>query len=147
MNPQQITELIQQNFADNEEQKAQCHLKFVGFPDPARGWYCEATGAENRAQAEVRAAKFYLWLCHALDDTLQQSADATDIFDAGVRVPGEEDEVDFDYFAPRFRRRRTYLLVGHGDFMSLCLKRIMAGYGYAIEHDGIPHRSAMVHHK
>ena len=146
MNPEQITQLLHANLADHA-QKQRCRLEFVGFPtdDPTHGWYSHATGAETRAQAETRAAKFYLWLCHALDVALSTAPTASDIFDAGVRIAGEEEEVDFDYFAPRLRRRRTYLLVGHGDFMSLVLKRIMAGYGYAIEHEGIPHRSAMVH--
>lgn len=174
--PDEITTLLQANLT-GDETKAKCRIDFVGFPDPQRGWNCQATAAETRAQSEERAAKFYLWLCHTLDQELSQAqsllapaaaaattttttaaASATassgttttthaDIFDAGVSLlPGEEDEVDFDPFAPRLRRRRTYLLVGHGDFMSLVLKRVMAGYGYAIEHDGIPHRSAMVHH-
>ena len=145
MNPQQITELMYENLIESSQQDL-CSLEFVGFPDSERGWYCNATGAETRAQSEERAAKFYLWLTHTFDGELNNSNSVEDIFDAGVRVPGEEEELDFDYFAPRLRRRRTYLLVGHGDFMSLVLKRVMAGYGYAIEHDGIPHRSAMVHH-
>lgn len=129
----------------------------MGFPNnhdnnTARGWNSQSTGAETRAQAEARAAKFYLWLCHALDAELQQHHVVADIFDAGVcSLPGEEDEVDSLQVnaaaaAPRLRRRRTYLLVGHGDFMSLVLKRVMAGYGYSIEHPGTPHRSAMVHY-
>ena len=153
MNPAQITALVQEHLT-TEEQKAACQIEFVGFPNDhdnnnnnnnSKGWNAHATGAETRAQAETRAAKFYLWLCHYLDDQLADTA-ADDIFDAGVRIAGEEDEVEFDAFSPRLRRRRTYLLVGHGDFMSLVLKRILAGYGYAVEHEGIPHRSAMVHH-
>ena len=37
------------------------------------------------------------------------------------------------------------MLVGHGDFMSLVLKRIVAGFGHCVENDGVPHRSAFVH--
>jgi broad specificity phosphatase PhoE len=153
LTPSEITDLVHQD-TETDDQRARCTLEFVGFPDPQRGWYCQATGAETRAQSEERAAKFFLWLCHTLDGEISDASqgataegkEAKDIFDAGVRLPGEEDEMDADYFQPRLRRRRTYLLMGHGDFMSLVLKRIMAGYGYAVEHDGIPHRSAMVHH-
>lgn len=156
MNPDEITQLLKEHLSDVE--KVLCKIEFVGFVDPHRGWYCQATGAETRAESEERSAKFYLWLCHTLDDELTHAANgsgggdggatvADDIFDAGVCIQGEENEVDFDMFAPRLRRRRTYLLIGHGDFMSLLLKRVMGGYGYAVEHDGIPHRSAMVHHK
>ena len=63
-----------------------------------------------------------------------------DVFDAGVAVPGEENENEHDKFVPRQRRRRTALLIGHGDFMSLVLKRIMAGFGHSVENEGIPHR-------
>jgi N-acetylglutamate synthase-like GNAT family acetyltransferase len=35
--------------------------------------------------------------------------------------------------------------VGHGDFMSLVLKRVVAGFGHAVEKDAVPHRSAFVH--
>eukprot|EP00977_Amphora_coffeiformis_P002138 scaffold424_cov162-Amphora_coffeaeformis.AAC.10 len=146
MNQQEIIQLLHENLTSEAEQE-KCRIEFVGFPDPQRGWYCRATGAETRQLAEQRAAKFYLWLCHALDDELTQYEQVPDIFDAGVQVDGEEHEVEFDCFQPRLRRRRTYLLVGHGDFMSLVLKRVMAGYGYAMEYHGEPHRSAMVHFK
>lgn len=35
--------------------------------------------------------------------------------------------------------------VGHGDFMSLVLKRIVAGFGHSVEKEKVPHRSAFVH--
>jgi len=146
MNQREITELLRERLRTDDERK-RCHIEFVGFPDPQRGWYCRADGAETRQLAERRAAKFYLWLCHTLDDELSHHERTDDIFDAGVQIDGEEREVEFDYFEPRLRRRRTYLLVGHGDFMSLVLKRVMAGYGYAMEYEGAPHRSAMVHFK
>jgi broad specificity phosphatase PhoE len=131
-------------------------LDFTGFPDPDRGWYVHGQGPETRAASEQRAAKFYLWLNEYLDQQLLESANDNDteqpqqqhhdVFDAGVAIPGEEDEVDHDKFAPRVRRRRTVVLVGHGDFMSLVLKRIVAGYGHYVENDGIPHRSAFCHY-
>ncbi len=71
--------------------------------------------------------------------------DIADIFDAGVTLPGEENEKDHDKLGPRTRRRRTAVFVGHGDFMSLVLKRIVAGFGHAVEKEKVPHRSAFVH--
>jgi len=68
-----------------------------------------------------------------------------DVFDAGVSIPGEEHECEHDKLSPRQRPRRTALLIGHGDFMSLVLKRVVAGYGHWVENEGIPHRSAFVH--
>ena len=120
---------------------------FVGFPDQNRGWYLNGKGAETREESERRAARFYLWLLEQLDQELLDSMQCPqdDVFDAGVAVPGEEGENEHDKHAPRKRKRRTTLLVGHGDFMSLVLKRIVAGFGHAVEHTGVPHRSAFVH--
>ena len=120
-------------------------LDFVGFPydDPDRGWYdINGRGSETRAESERRAARFYLWLCEYLDRQLLHRAG---VFDAGVRIQGEEGEDEHDKAAPRLRRRRTVCLIGHGDFMSLVLKRIVAGFGHAVESPGVPHRSAFVH--
>lgn len=78
-----------------------------------------------------------MWLCEYLDDQLKQPQE--DVFDAGVAIPGEEDENDHDKLSPRQRPRRTVLLIGHGDFMSLVLKRIAAGFGHWVENEGIPH--------
>jgi GNAT superfamily N-acetyltransferase len=82
-----------------------------------------------------------------LDQQLREveHEDITDIFDAGVTLPGEEDDKDHDKLGPRTRRRRTAIFVGHGDFMSLVLKRIVAGFGHAVEKEKVPHRSAFVH--
>jgi len=82
-----------------------------------------------------------------LDQQLREveQEDVADIFDAGVTLPGEENEKDHDRLGPRTRRRRTAIFVGHGDFMSLVLKRIVAGFGHAVEKDKVPHRSAFVH--
>jgi broad specificity phosphatase PhoE/ribosomal protein S18 acetylase RimI-like enzyme len=134
MSPSEIRQLYQD---------AEDGLDFEAFPDPDRGWYVNGKGAETRVESEARAAKFYLWLCEHLDQQLASTQD--DIFDAGVQVPEEVSEQEHDKFGPRFRKRRTCLLVGHGDFMSLCLKRIVAGFGHAVETEGIPHRSAFVH--
>lgn len=135
---------------------------FIGFDehDVHRGWYAYGTGREERADSEARAAKFYLWLCEYLDTQLLQavsssssSSSATaatmethDIFDAGVSHPEEDPSIlDHDKFSVRQRKRRTVVLVGHGDFMSLLLKRIIGGFGHAVEAEGMPHRSAFVH--
>jgi len=145
MNPKQITEFLQEGQAEQEQgtTKYPSDINFVGFPDPDRGWYANATSEETRAESEMRAAKFYVWLCDHLDQEL--ATPSPDVFDAGVALPGEETENEHDKSAPRKRRRRTTLLIGHGDFMSLILKRMVAGYGHAVENEGIPHRSAFVH--
>mmetsp|Transcript_6923 Transcript_6923/g.12525 ORF Transcript_6923/g.12525 Transcript_6923/m.12525 type:complete len:322 (+) Transcript_6923:718-1683(+) len=95
-----------------------------------------------------RAAKFYVWMMEYLDQQLREASeqdDVDDIFDAGVTLPGEENEQCHDKFGPRTRTRRTAIFVGHGDFMSLVLKRIMAGFGHSVEKEKVPHRSAFVH--
>ena len=97
------------------------------------------TSSETRVESEARAAKFYLWLCDYLDAELQSPQE--DVFDAGVAVPGEEEMDEHDKFVERQRRRRTALLIGHGDFMSLVLKRMIAGFGHSVENEGIPHRT------
>lgn len=137
MKPKEISELLKDCVSKPSD------IGFVGFPKPDRGWYINGTGAETRAESETRAAKFYLWLCEYLDEQLRSAA--ADIFDAGVAVPGEEHECEHDKVSPRQRRRRTILLVGHGDFMSLVLKRVVAGFGYSVENENVPHRSAFTH--
>ena len=109
-------------------------LSFDGFDsaDDSAGWYAHGTGPETRPESEVRAARFYVWLCEYLDQQLKEASHAADVFDAGVDG------------APILRR--TVLLVGHGDFMALLLKRIIAGFGYTHEREGVTHRSAFVHH-
>ena len=94
--------------------------------------------SETRAESEARAAKFYIWLCEYLDAELNSPQE--DVFDAGVTVEGEEQEDEHDKSSPRKRRRRRALLMGHGDFMSLVLKRMIAGFGHWVETEGIPHR-------
>ena len=139
MNPREISEL----FCSSDLASTPI---FVGFDegDPNKGWYAHGTGAEEREESEARAAKFYLWLCEFLDAQLADTAQH-DIFDAGVAHPEDDHVHDHDKFSPRKRKRRTAILVGHGDFMGLLLKRIMAGFGHAVENEGIPHRSAFVH--
>lgn len=137
MNPNAIRALMKNCVGSDND------LEFEGFPDPERGWYVNGKGAETRMESEVRASKFYLWLCEHLDKQLE-SNDA-DVFDAGVSVPEEKDENEHNKFEVRFRRRRMTLLIGHADFMSLILKRIIAGFGHYVENEGIPHRSAFVH--
>jgi hypothetical protein len=125
LNPSRISDLLQDVVSDPS------NLEFEGFPDPERGWFINSHRAENRSEAEDRAAKFYVWLCDYLDQQLLVHNDA-DVFDAGVFEPEEEGECEHDKTGPRKRRRRTALLLGHGDFMSLVLKRIIAGYGHFI---------------
>ncbi|KAL7534706.1 hypothetical protein ACHAXR_009659 [Thalassiosira sp. AJA248-18] len=125
------------------------NASFAGFSKgQENGWYAHGTGPETRPESEVRAAKFYVWMMEYLDQQLSEAGgdqNADDIFDAGVTLPGEENEQCHDRLAPRTRRRRTAIFVGHGDFMSLVLKRIVAGFGHAVEKTSVPHRSAFVH--
>lgn len=132
MSPQEIRNLYKDCTKSPED------IEFVGFPDPNRGWYVNGTGEETRDQAEMRAAKFFLWLCEYLDRELESSD--PDIFDAGVAMPGEENECEHDKFSRRMRRRRMALLIGHADFMGLVLKRVIAGFGHYVENEGLPHR-------
>lgn len=139
MTPDQIRELLKDCVASPDD------IEFVGFPQPDRGWYLHGTGPETRAHSEQRAAKFYLWLCEYLDEQLSSATNTDeDLFDAGVQIEGEEAECEHDKFAQRIRRRRTALFIGHGDFMSLVIKRIIAGYGHYVETEGIPHRKLLL---
>jgi N-acetylglutamate synthase-like GNAT family acetyltransferase len=137
MNPNQIREVLKDSIQSDDD------IQFEGFPKPDRGWYVNGKGAETRMESETRASTFYLWLCEYLDRQLDSSH--PDVFDAGVSIPEESDENEHDKFQPRYRKRRTTILVGHADFMSLILKRIVTGFGHFIESEGIPHRSAFVH--
>jgi broad specificity phosphatase PhoE/ribosomal protein S18 acetylase RimI-like enzyme len=139
MTPTDIAELLKDCVTGTDEEK----LVFEGFRDLNQGWYAHGIGAETREESEFRASTFFLWLCEHLDQQLATPAD--DVYDAGVAMPGEEDEKEHDKHATRLRKRRTCLLIGHGDFMSLVLKRIVTGFGHAVENEGIPHRSAFVH--
>jgi hypothetical protein len=106
---------------------------FESFPpatETLQGWW-NGTGPETREQSETRAARFYLWLGEYLDQQL-----ATTI---------AESSAEHSSSSSSSPNTTTIVLVGHGDFMSLVLKRIIAGPGYFVEHTGIPHRSALVH--
>jgi len=149
MNPEQVTQVLKQGYK-NQDSSSRVSMEFTGFPEDTQlGWYHGAKGEETRASSEERAAKFYLWLCEYLDEQLKSRKsddnDHHDIFDAGVSIAGEENEDEHDKCARRLRKRRTCLLIGHGDFMSLVLKRIVTGFGHMVEREGIPHRSAFVH--
>jgi phosphohistidine phosphatase SixA len=146
MNPEQILGVLNENTPPEGRGVSPMSVDFVGFPLMDRGWYVHGTTSETREEAEKRASKFYLWLMELLDQELLEAMSSPDVFDAGVAAPGEEAENEHDSFAPRQRRRRTTLLVGHGDFMSLVLKRIVAGFCHAVEQPGLPHRSAFVHY-
>lgn len=124
------------------------NTSFEGFQNGEQnGWYSHGKGPETRHESEVRAAKFYVWMMEYLDKQLLEvdEQEVHDIFDAGVTLPGEEHEQCHDRLGRRTRRRRTAIFVGHGDFMSLVLKRIVAGFGHAVEKKAVPHRSAFVH--
>ncbi|KAL3816295.1 hypothetical protein ACHAXA_008103 [Cyclostephanos tholiformis] len=122
------------------------NASFLGFQNgETKGWYDHGKSPETRPESEERAAKFYVWMMEYLDQQLSEEKNVHDIFDAGVTLPGEENEKCHDKLAKRSRRRRTAIFVGHGDFMSLVLKRIVAGFGHAVEKEAVPHRSAFVH--
>jgi broad specificity phosphatase PhoE len=146
MNQHQIKDIL--NSSNTKD------TSFVGFDqNPNLGWYNYGTGPETRSESEGRSAAFYTWLCEYLDEQLIQSntnapnnnASHEDIYDAGVSLPEESHEIDHDKLSKKIRRRRTVILVGHGDFMSLCLKRIISGFGFVTEHFGVPHRTAITH--
>jgi len=148
MAPSDITHLLKDCIQDDTQ------ISFTGFRDLTKGWYEHGTGAETREESEFRAATFFLWLCEHLDQQLATPAD--DVYDAGVMPTlGEQDTATTEHtedgcttpqeVAIKVRKRRTCLLIGHGDFMSLVLKRIVTGFGHAVENEGIPHRSAFVH--
>jgi hypothetical protein len=139
MNQPQIKNVLSGFGVESED------ISFEGFPDdPLDGWYCHGTGFETRLESETRASKFYVWLCEFLDQQLKLGGTAQedstvcdndnddDVFDAGVSIPGEEHEEEHDKFSTRHRRRRTTILVGHGDFMALVLKRIICGFGHYV---------------
>jgi broad specificity phosphatase PhoE len=138
MNPTQIRELFKDCVNDPIHD-----IEFVGFASPDTGWYAHGTGPESRAEAEQRAAKFCLWLTEYLDHQLLQ--EDSDLFDAGILMEGEDQEDEHDRHQRRIRRRRTTLAIGHGDFMSSVLKRLVSGFGHVVETEGTPHRSAFAH--
>ncbi|CAB9526751.1 expressed unknown protein [Seminavis robusta] len=149
MNPKDISNFLEESVADPKED-----IDFVGFPSNSnRGWYYQGKVPETRADSEARADKFFLWLTEYLDAELttgtnnnnNEEQEEDDLFDAGVAVPGEENECEHDKHSPRQRKRRKAILVGHADFMNLILTRIVAGFGHAVEKEGVPHRSAFVH--
>lgn len=98
------------------------HVEFTGFPDMNRGWYCDGEGPETRESSEERATRFYMWFCNYLDEQLI--------------LLGQDREK---------QENALIACVGHGDFMSLVLKRIVASYGHATERTGTTHRSSFVH--
>jgi len=131
-------------------------LDFVGFDGPNDGWY-SGTGHESRVDAEARAAKYCLWLTEYLDGLMYEHNEEEteideDLFDVGFLLPGEDLEDEHDRFIQRLRRRRTVLAIGHGDFMSVVLKRLVGGYvgcgqgGRLVEQSGLPHRTAFAHY-
>ncbi|MGK3753290.1 MAG: phosphohistidine phosphatase SixA [Bacillariaceae sp.] len=171
MSPNEIREYMFQNITidaddddDDDKEKIkidQCDIddivtfEFVGFGDlPTDGWYAHGTGHESRIDAEARSAKYCLWLSEYLDNLMFSPStnknDDDDLFDVACLLPGEEKEDQHDKFLPILRRRRTVLAIGHGDFMSVVLKRLVGGYvgngGRVVERLGLPHRTAFAHY-
>ncbi len=126
-------------------------MEFVGFhPDPDQGWYHYGTGPETRQESEQRAAKFYCWFCEYLNEQLYPNNNNSNTSNKDSKDDNKSDspsttDRNKDTNAPPPQSRQIQLLVGHGDFMSLVLKRIISGFGHAVETIGIPHRSALVH--
>mmetsp|Transcript_7429 Transcript_7429/g.21616 ORF Transcript_7429/g.21616 Transcript_7429/m.21616 type:complete len:409 (+) Transcript_7429:133-1359(+) len=182
MNPDEIRECLFRHMLDDTKlQINQSHIdeivtmNFVGFPSPRHGWY-GGNGHESRVEGEARAAKYCLWLTDYLDSLMYDESEendsdsnsnsiddddnnnnnnngsSDDLFDVGFLLPGEELEDQHDKFVQRQRRRRTVLAVGHGDFMSVVLKRLVGGYigcgrgGRVVEQSGKPHRTAFAHY-
>ena len=124
-------------------------MEFVGFhPDLDQGWYNYGTGPETRQESEQRAAKFYCWFCEYLNEQLYPNSSGSNNNnskdDQNSDSPSTTDR-NKDTNVPPPPSRQIQILVGHGDFMSLVLKRIISGFGHAVETIGIPHRSALVH--
>ena len=95
-------------------------IEFHGFKlGEDRGWW-QRRGSETRAQAELRCARFYMWICEYLD----------------AKLAGEVRKED---------ENPLHVLIGHGDFMNLLLQRMLSSFGHAVETPGLPHRGAMVH--
>mmetsp|Transcript_30001 Transcript_30001/g.64262 ORF Transcript_30001/g.64262 Transcript_30001/m.64262 type:complete len:541 (-) Transcript_30001:2834-4456(-) len=169
MNRKEIYDCLFQHLLDDEQLQIKgsdideiVTLDFVGF-DQAKedGWYVGYTGHELRIDAEARAAKYCLWLSDYLDGLMYSdeynlddgnNTANNDLFDVGCLLPGEDLENQHDNFSQRMRRRRTVLAVGHGDFMSVVLKRLVGGYvgcgkgGRLVEQSGLPHRTAFAHY-
>jgi hypothetical protein len=140
MTPNQIKDLLK-DCVDSVDDD----IEFVGFDGSDVGWYAHGAGPETRADSELRAAKYCLWLSEYIDQQLNHDLHHPDLFDAGVVLEGEDQEDEHDKHAIRIRRRRTTLAIGHGDFMSSVLKRLVTGFGQVVEMEGIPHRSAFAH--
>jgi len=169
MNPNEIRECLFRHILDNDQLNINqsdideiVTVEFVGFDNPRDGWY-GGTGHEARVDAEARAAKYCLWLSDYLDslvydgsegrdESSEHKGSSDDLFDVGFLLPGEELEDEHDKFVKRLRRRRTVLAIGHGDLMSVVLKRLVGAYvgcgqgGRLVEQSGKTHRTAFAHY-
>ena len=168
MNQNEIQDcLFRHILEDDRLQIDQSHINeivtidFVGFDRSDEGWYANGKGHESRIDGEARAAKYCLWLSDYLDSLMyddkcvddNENATANDdLFDVGLLLPGEDLEDEHDKFSKRMRRRRTVLAIGHGDFMSVVLKRLVGGYvgcgrgGRLVEQTGRQHRTVFAHY-
>jgi len=167
MNPNEIQDCLFRHILENDRLQIDrsdieeiVTIDFVGFDRPDDGWNENGTGHESLIDAEARAAKYCLWLSDYLDGLMYNynssncNEDATndDLFDVGFLLPGEDLEDENDKFSKRMRRRRTVLSIGHGNFMSVVLKRLVGSYvgcgqgGRLVEQSGLPHRTAFAHY-
>jgi phosphohistidine phosphatase SixA len=151
MTPTEITDFLSQpppppssSSSSSSSSPNVMEINFVGFPKPNRGWYCNGTGPETRTESEQRATKFYMWLCDYLDTQLygtKQHHHATTCHQNTATVSPTTTTT-----TTTTPKRHVQLLMGHGDFMSLLLQRIVSGFGHTVETMGIPHRTAFVHY-
>jgi len=106
--------------------------------EEALGWGSDAREVEHRHEVEFRAAKFYAWLMEFLDSQLSCGDEASDARVSGEgRVMEMEGEVSDSIWE---KKRKTVVLVGHGDFTALVMRRIM---GFQLEDSR--HDCAFVH--
>mmetsp|Transcript_20185 Transcript_20185/g.45741 ORF Transcript_20185/g.45741 Transcript_20185/m.45741 type:complete len:518 (-) Transcript_20185:63-1616(-) len=110
------------------------NLSFAGFPSAADedlGWYAEHTTNETWASGEVRSAHFYHWLVDFLDL---------------MQLDLENDNEGRITDKSKQSKKRTVVLVGHGDFMGRTLRRAVVGFGHMIENERRYHRAGFVHY-
>lgn len=168
MNQNEIQYYLFRHILENDRlQIDQSHIDeimttdFVGFDRPDEGgWYANGKGHETRIDGEASAPKYCLCLSDTLDSlmynvkSINNNEDTTtndNLFDVGLMLPGEELEDEYNKFSKRMRRRRTMLAIGHGDFMSIVLKRLVGGYvgcgrgGRLVEQLGRQHRTVFIY--
>lgn len=152
MNPQQISQLLSPDSLSIHDSTTTSPptppndfaTHVCGFRDPRRGWWCHGTGPESRADAEQRAATFYLWLCEFLNQKLEETTRTSSTI---LASSSSRSSTGSSIYTSKTNTKhpKEVVLVGHGDLMSMVLQRIIAGFGHAVETCGVPHRAAFVH--